>query len=467
MRFKSLVCVAVLFGVVSLFAQATTEPNPAPAPATAPEATPAPAPAPAPEAAPAPTPAPAPEVAPAPAPAPAPVAAPAPAPAPAAAPKCCDKPAGIQATFYGMGMFRLREVVYSNSRKDGGTESATDYQDKLAYKIGVKVKVNEEVSGQFEIGNDWYATETVDAINYGNLVSSSTTGTHRDYNPYFSLAYMKWNPGCLFMDVGIIPMPGTSLLDLIGNGMIWGATSGHAYQMAAHIPWGVITNFSIPGVRLGVPILKDDFKLGINVTSTVLQERKVVPKVDSLFQKNNSCIMLMADVPMSSGALTVKPTFLINLNRFYKDSILIDMRNKKDNEIGAGLEMGYKISDDACLRLGFGYAHMANTNTWSAGETVVNETGMNGDIGTTIAMGPGKLDFDFDLSTDANNNKVIGTDSARVLYPFVDVKYGWAVNKNFIIMPRTRLFFTRPAKSDAVYKSKFYTWPEIMLFGTF
>ena len=285
MRFKSLVCVAVLFGVVSLFAQATTEPNPAPA-------------------------APAPEVAPAPEAAPAPVAAPAPEPVVAPAPKP-DKPAGIQTTFYGMGMFRLREVVYSNSRKDGGTESATDYQDKLAYKVGVKVKVNDQVSGQFEIGNDWYACETVDAINKGNLYNS-----HRDIYPYFSLAFMKWNPGCLFMDVGIIPVPGSSLLDLIGNGMLWGKSAGNAYQQAAHIPWGVITNFSVPGVRLGVPILKDEFKLGINITSTVLEERKVTAKVDSLFQKNNSTIMIMADFPMSSGALTVKPTFIINLNRF-------------------------------------------------------------------------------------------------------------------------------------------------------
>jgi hypothetical protein len=457
MRFKSLVCVAVLFGVVSLFAQATTEPKPAPAPASSPEA--APAPAPAPEAAPAP----APVVAPAPAPAPVAVAAPAPAPAPK-----CDKPAGIQTTFYGMGMIRLREIVYSNTRIDGKKENATDYQDKLAYKIGVKVKVNEEVSGQFEIGNDWYATETIDAINSGNLVSLSRASQKRDFvTPYFSLAYMKWNPGCLFMDAGIIPVPGSSLLDLIGNGMLWGAGSGHAYQMAAHIPWGVITNFSIPGVRLGVPILKDDFKLGINVTSTVLEERAV--KVDTNALNNSSTIMIMADVPMSSGSLTVKPTFIINLNRFYRDSGNLNpaFKNKTDNEIGIGLEAGYKFSDAACLRLGYGYAHMANKNSKLPTDLIIDETGMNGNIGTTIAMGPGKFDFDFNLSSDANDNTVIKPADARVLYPFVDVKYGWAVNKNFTIMPRTRLFFTRAAHIDATYHTKFYTWPEIMLFGTF
>lgn len=450
MRFKSLVCVALLFSIVSLFAQTTTEPAPAPSPevAPAPEA----APAPVPEAAPAPAP-----VA-EPAPAPAPVVAPAPAPASA--------PAGIQATFYGMGMTRIREIVYSNSRKDGGTESATDFQYKLAYKIGVKIKVNDQVSGQFEIGNDWYACETVDAINAGNLLSLSRASQKRDFvTPYFSLAYMKWNPGCMYIDAGIIPVGGSSLLDLIGNGMLWGAGSGSAYKMAAHIPWGVITNFSVPGIRLGMPVLKDDFKLGIDVTSTILEERAVKAAVDSVFLHNNSAIMIMADFPMSSGALTVKPTFIINLNRFYRDSgrALIDIKDKADNEIGFGLEAGYKINPSACLRLGFGYAQMSNENSKLPADAAIEEQGINGTIGTTLKLGPGKLDFDFNLSTD--ENKKIA--DSKVLYPFVDLKYGWAVNKNFIIMPRTRLFFTTPAKNDATYKSKFYTWPEIMLFGTF
>jgi len=372
-------------------------------------------------------------------------------------------------------MTRIREIVYSNKRDDGGTESATDFQYKLAYKIGVKVKVNEEVSGQFEIGNDWYACETVDAINSGNLVSLSRASQKRDFvTPYFSLAYMKWNPGCLHMDVGIIPVGGSSLLDLIGAGMLWGynttgsaigSASGSAYKMAAHIPWGVITNFSVPGMRIGMPILKDDFKLGIDVTSTILEERAVAAKVDSIALKNNSAIMIMADFPMSAGALTLKPTFIINLNRFYRDSgkALIGIKDKADNEIGAGLEAGYKINPSACLRAGFGYAQMSNENSKLPTDLAVEEQGMNGNIGTTIAMGPGKIDFDFNLSTD-ENKKI--TDS-RVMYPFFDLKYGWAVNKNFIIMPRTRLFFTTPAKNDVTYKSKFYMWPEVMLFGTF
>jgi hypothetical protein len=433
MRFNFLVSAAVLCSAAWLFAQETKEPAPAADQEMTTDAVPAP------EAAPAP--------APAPEPAPAPVVAPAPA------------PAGIQATFYGLGMTRIREIVYSNSRKDGGTESATDFQYKLAYKVGVKVKVNEEVSGQFEIGNDWYACETIDATKKGNLYN-----TRLNLYPYFSLAYMKWNPGCMYMDVGIIPVGGSSLLDLIGNGMLWGANSGSAYKMAAHIPWGVITNFSVPGMRIGMPILKDEFKLGIDVTSTILEERGMVAKIpDSLVHKN-SAIMVMVDFPMSTGALTLKPTLIMNFNRFYNDSLKPStFNNKSDNELGAGLEVGYKINPSACVRGGVGYAQMSNENSRLSTDPAIDEQGMNGNIGATLKYGPGKIDVDFNISTD-ENKKI--TDS-RVAYPFVDLKYGWAVNKNFIIMPRTRLFFTTPAKNDATYKSKFYMWPEVMLFGTF
>ena len=109
MRFKSLVCVAVLFGVVSLFTQATTDQNPGALPgSSSPEATPAPTPAPAPEAAPAPAPTPpAPELL---GPGSCARGCPAPAPAPAAAPNAVTS-GGVQTAIYGMGMFRLREIV--------------------------------------------------------------------------------------------------------------------------------------------------------------------------------------------------------------------------------------------------------------------------------------------------------------------------------------------------------------------
>jgi hypothetical protein len=434
MRLKVLMCVAMLAGAVSLFGQETksdTSQSAAPVVAPSPEAAPAPAPAPAPEVA--------------------------PVPAAVPAPVVSQAPEGIKTTFYGMAMYRFRWIAYANYRKDQGIETATDYQNKLAYKAGVKVKVNDEVSGQFEAGNDWYGTESVEAVNKGNFLNS-----HRDIYPYFSLAYMKWNPGCFFIDVGIIPVPGSSLLDLIGTGFSAAdINSGTAYQKAAHTSWGIITNFSLPGARLGMPILKEDFKLGVELVTSVLEERTVTAMIPDSLRDNNSGIMLMAGIPMSTGLLTLKPSVIINFSRFYRDSASV--KDKADNEYGLGVEAGYKVSSAACVRLGLGYAHMANKNSRLPAQAEFDEEGVDGNIGTTLALGPGKLDCDFTLSTDENSKAGV----SRAYYPFVDVKYGWAVNKNFTIKPRTRLFFTRAAKNDSKYVTKFVTWPEIILYGEF
>jgi hypothetical protein len=444
MSFRALVCVAMLFSTVTLFAQDAATDTSQP-PAT--------------EVSPAPVAVPVPEVEQAPVPEPAPVV--------ATAPAAVMEKEGIKATFYGMAMYRFRWIAYANFRKDEGIESANDYQNKLAYKAGVKVKVNDEVTGQFEAGNDWYGTETVEAVTKGNFV-----GSHRDIYPYFSLACMKWNPGCFFIDVGIIPVPGSSMLDLIGSGFAADKESGTAYQKAAHTSWGIITNFSLPGARLGIPILKDDFKLGVEVVTSVLEERTVTARIPDSLLKNNSGIMLMVDLPMSVDQWTIKPSFIINFNRFYRDSgdaSLAAFHDRADHEYGFGVEAGYKVSGAACVRLGLGYARMSNKNSGMQMLIPFDEEGVDGNIGTTLSLGPGKFNFDFTLSTDEDNwrDKYTNFADSRVYYPFVDLKYGWEVNRNFTILPRMRLFFTRAAENDGRYITKFAAWPELIIFGSF
>jgi len=173
----------------------------------------------------------------------------------------------------------------------------------------------------------------------------------------------------------------------------------------------------------------------------------------------------MVDFPMSTGQWILKPSFIINFNRFFRDSgsSAVTIKDKADHEYGLGVEAGYKASSVACLRLGVGYAQMSNENSRLSTDPAIEEQGVNGNIGTTLKWGPGKLDFDFNLSTDENKKKA----DSRVMYPFVDLKYGWAVNKNFTITPRTRLFFTRAAGNDSKYITKFTTWPELIIFGSF
>jgi len=43
----------------------------------------------------------------------------------------------------------------------GKTEEAQRIRHQIAYHIGAKAKPNDQVTLQFDIGNDWYATEDV------------------------------------------------------------------------------------------------------------------------------------------------------------------------------------------------------------------------------------------------------------------------------------------------------------------
>jgi hypothetical protein len=82
-------------------------------------------------------------------------------------------------------MLRLREEVVTNSRKDGFTEQSATYSNQIAYKIGAKMKPNDQVALQFELGNDWNGTEQVQGIP-GNYL-----GKRNALTPWFSLACVQ------------------------------------------------------------------------------------------------------------------------------------------------------------------------------------------------------------------------------------------------------------------------------------
>jgi hypothetical protein len=448
MRSKILACVVVLFSAVALFAQWAPE---SPAPAKTDAQTQAPAP----EAVPAPAPAPAPEVAPAPAPvvAPEPVAAAAPA---------VEKPKGPEITWSGLAMIRLREDIIQNTAADKIETSSNNYSNRLAYKIGAKIQANPQVSFMFELGNEWYATELVSG---GNMM-----GAKRGlYDPMFLQAWAQWDPGCLHMQVGIDPVKGSATMDLIGMSLLFNRNYVGGGFQACQLPWGVTNNFMYPGLRVGAPILKDDFKLGIDVFSGIAEERTVTTTTAALFKDNSSAIINIVDIPMSVGALTLAPQFVIILNRNFRDDAFVT--DESDNEMAFGSDFGYKVNKEVSLRAGFGMAMVSNANTKraSVADTLVgvpeyDRQGMNVTLGSSIKMGPGKLDLDFNFGT--NEDKKIADNQAT--YEFVDVKYGWAVAKNFIIMPRTRVYLGQvPAAGYTDKASNMRVWPEIMLFGSF
>jgi len=224
--------------------------------------------------------------------------------------------------------------------------------------------------------------------------------------------------------------------------------------MAAHIPWGVVTNFGQTALRLGAPILKDDFKLGVDVSTATIEYRAIGLGIDTM-KFNSPAIEFLLEAPMSVAGFSVKPQAFVIPNRSFNVAT-----KKSDMEFGAGVDLGYKLNDQFNLRAGFGYAHNSNNNSKGPIDTAFDRTGTNSNIGTTVILGPGKLDFDFNLSTEYNDKDTTIND----IYPFFDIKYGWAVNKNFVIMPRCRFFISLP---KVAYDSKTTIRPELIFCGVF
>lgn len=382
-----------------------------------------------------------------------------PAAAPAAKPAVASAPTAI--TWYGMAMLRLREEIVTNSRTGGTNEESATYSNQIGYKIGAKVKPNEQVSLQFELGNDWYGIEEVKGIP-GNYL-----GKRNPLTPWFSLACVQWDPGYMHMVAGIIPVKGSALMDMLGVSIVY----NKMYARASHLQWGVLTNFSQTGLRIGAPVLKDEFKLGVELMSAVIEQRPAVLGIDSM-NLNASAVEFLLEVPMSSGAITATPQIFLIPDRSYNK-----MTGKGDMELGAGADLGYKLSDAVSFRAGVAYAQNSNKNSYGPNDTILTDpfntasaktrdtvmyerSGINVTLGGSAKLGPGKLDADFNLSTDKNAQNANVDDR----YSFVDLKYGWAVNKNFIIMPRVRLFIAMP---KVTYDSKLTTRPELILNGTF
>jgi hypothetical protein len=335
-------------------------------------------------------------------------------------------PLVVSFTPYGLSQFRLRYDITTVNAKS--TKISTgNYTNRLGYKFGVNVKAGDQTSFQFEIGNDWGSTEEV--TNIDEVTNES--GVYKKYRPYVHLASVNWNPGYMHVMTGIIPIKGSSMLDLIGRSI---DKHKKNYAEAAHTNWTITTNNSLIGLNAGVPILKDDFKFGIELTTAMLESRKAKDTAGE-FRSNASAIALLLGLPMSAGNVTINPQFIVTPSRNL--SVEPDGKKNRDPEFGAGLDFLFKFNDIASMNAGIGAAHISNKNTKNATTPEYKRTGVNAAAGTAIKMGPGKLNFDFIISFNKDSMK---KDSLEV-YPFVDLKYGWNVNKYFTLMPRFRSYW--------------------------
>ncbi len=373
----------------------------------------------------------------------------------------------VPVTWYGMAMFRFRDDFLTIQDPPDFFDNATlSYQ--LGYKIGAKANPTKDVMLQFEIGNDWYGTDVVTGMP-GNFFNPLPQVPYRSAaTPFFDLAYAQWDPGYMHISGGIIPVGGNALMDLLGESIL----NNKSYAFAAWIPWGVVTNFSQTGLKIGAPITTGDVNVGVNLMTVMFQMTSpFVNPYASDMTANHPAIEYLLEAPITSGAFRATPQGFLIPDRSY-DSIT----DKGDAELGLGLDLGYKVTHEVTLRSSFGYVRNSNYYSYQKGELVLanpaasntgtvpdapfNNRGTNFNVGTTILTGPGKLDFDFNMSTDIHR---IG-DAANGNYWFYNLKYAIFLSKNYSIMPRIRFFYEHPLTGPDYL---LLTRPELIFTGTF
>ena len=438
-----------------------------------------------------------------PAPEPEPIAA---APEPAPEPAKVEKPKpSLEVTPYGTASYRFRGRLWNasspevNDNKVSG--SVADYFNLLGWFVGLKAKVDDQLTLEFRIGNDFNAGEEVSWIR-----NNGSQGTRTDINnaTYVHLAYATWNPGPVYLSGGVIPVSSNGTLDLLERSLNMGSYGDAIFQT-----WQSVMNNRLTAIKLGVPILQDDFKLGVELTSSIIDRNASVGSLisnqgttgrngqDNGAAKepapNPPSVLVIVDVPISAGDLKVTPEFTGVINRNYNRTI-----KEGDHELLFGLSGSYKVNkelslnlsgaygmisneksqvvSDAATQAGYGYPARSSTAAKVSEFPEYDSRGLIAGIGCSYKVGPGSLaiDFKYGNSYDAGSSEftVAGeeidaktaTNKTDILG---DVRYTWNVHSKFSIQPRWRLYMTMYDEKSGHISQKMENRPELILTGQF
>ena len=358
---------------------------------------------------------------------------------------------GASITPYGMAAFRFRLRATSTTPDNGDKIKALNYYNQLGYYLGVKTNLcDNQVSVVLQIGNSFLASQSAEYSMLHNWKNDDSNGLF----PYFSLAYAKWDPGFLNISAGIIPVKPHGALNLVGVSLSGDARN---YVSIPQASWGVRTDGSLAGFQFGLPFLKDDFKLGLELLATVHKIRTQAQAEEPT--SNPPAIMGVVNLPLGVPAFMFTPQFVIIANRGYNIAT-----EKADHEIGVGFDINSKASDNVSLRANFAYAQLPGENSKHVDKSPdtydsLTDIGILVSAGTSIKAGPGVIKADFKLNMGKTDKD---TDETKVIAILIDLKYGINVKKNFIIMPRVRLFPTSYETG-----STFETRPELFFIGKF
>jgi len=432
--------------------------------------------------------------------APAPIAAPAPVaevpvPAPAAAAPAAAKPE-TKIDLYGAVQYRFRDRLHSQTDTSDNSGSTNDYQNLLSWRAGLKAKVNDQLALQIQIGNDWGAGEGVNWSNNnstkGRLLNLSGVSVNKIDKPsgdtvsvneyalsgfqnlYVHIASFKWNPGYMFVEGGVISLPSNGTLDLLERSLNLGK-----YDEAAFQGWSTELNATMIGIKLGVPILKDDFKLGVELFQTVIDERtqSLGTNQDNI-KANPSSPMFVVTLPMEAAALKLTPEVTYILNRNFNKTT-----EKGDDEMLFGLSGSYAVNKEISVSLLGGYGMVSNENSGvgAYGEAkksdgiaqdkidtskIYSSEGMMVGVGANIKAGPGAIQFDFKYNSAVDAHSEATKDKTKYDYFYTDVRYAYKPVDKFTITPRYRNYYrTYPPKNANA--SRMENRLELILEGSF
>lgn len=365
---------------------------------------------------------------------------------------------GPAVTFYGLAQYRLRVRSTVERPATGSDSSQLYYGNQIGYYAGFKAKVNDQVSFQAQIGNDWVNTDQV------TYLTSNHVGKKNSLFPYFHLIYAKWDPGILNISAGIVPENGYGALDLLERSLALGNYGTSQGFGAGQVGWITGTNNSIAGLKVGIPLLKSDIKLSAEVSASIVDDsasqRKQIWFTNAKNDPQQQLYIL--DIPLQYKGLSITPQFATVLFRKYNYAT-----QKGDNEFDVGLAGTLKFNDVISVRANLGYATFSNENSHVDNKTAdsveFNRVGALAGIGTTIKAGPGNVLLDVSYSSDEDTKTI--ADSKNSFY-YGDIKYVWSANKNFEITPRLRLF-VQNFPDKAAIKTKTETRPELIFTGKF
>ncbi|MFP4415768.1 MAG: hypothetical protein ACOC41_00075 [Chitinivibrionales bacterium] len=379
--------------------------------------------------------------------------------------------AQIEVKPYAHAQYRLRMRYHILSPDEGDNVTTNEYRNQIAYHAGIRASVSESMSFQFQVGNDWIATEDVD------WEANEAWLKRQGLYPYFHLAFFNWNPGLFYLMGGIVPVQSHGPLDLLERSL-----NADTYGGAALLGWAVGTNASSMGIKVGAPIVNNTLKLGFDLFSTIITNRTPALSEDSPDQPN--AVMFVLDIPLNVAKFSLTPQASVIFNRLHNANT-----EESDHEYAGGFSARYAFSDKFQLSAKFGYAQLSNENsgaatviideyefidtttnrvavgrdTLIADETALDKAALIAGLRGSVEAGPGS--FIFELAYSSNDNQDL--DDAMTHYLFGDFNYGWKLNPYMTLMPRVRVFTTLFGESDEQNEMKTEIRPEFQFIAHF